>query len=106
MSSSSSSHDSSSSEWTSSSSDEEILFNEMDQEVVMFFQCAFNVLNSEDLNDNEDEGTEIRVYDGLSMNFGFKSFRVKVSTLRFRSLGSRVLISGLKLGVKVSSLRF
>jgi len=35
------------------------------------------------------------------MNFGFKSFRVRVSTLRFRSLGSRVLISNLKLGVKV-----
>jgi hypothetical protein len=40
MSSSSSSRDSFSSEWISSSSDEEILFNEIDQEVVMFFQCA------------------------------------------------------------------
>jgi hypothetical protein len=50
MSSSSSSHD-------SSSSDEEMLFDEMDQEVVMFFQCVFNALNSEDLlNDHEDEG--------------------------------------------------
>ncbi len=58
MSSSSSSHDSSSSEWTSSSNDEEILFDEMDQEVVMFFQCAFNALNPKDLiNDHEDEGT-------------------------------------------------
>jgi hypothetical protein len=47
---SSSSHD-------SSSSDEEMLFDEMDQEVVMFFQCACNVLNFEDLlNDHEDEG--------------------------------------------------
>jgi hypothetical protein len=32
--------------------------NEMVQEVVMFFQCVFNVLNSKDLlNDHEDEGT-------------------------------------------------
>jgi hypothetical protein len=38
--------------------DEEILFDKMDQEVVMFFQCAFNALNSKDLlNDHEDEGT-------------------------------------------------
>jgi hypothetical protein len=51
MSSSSSSHD-------SSSSHEEMLFDEMDQEVVMFFQCVFNALNFEDLlNDHEDEGT-------------------------------------------------
>jgi hypothetical protein len=58
MSTSSSSHDSSSNEWTSSSSDEEMLFDEMDQElVVMFFQCVFNVPNCEDfLNDHEDEG--------------------------------------------------
>jgi hypothetical protein len=57
MSSSSSSHDSSSSEWTSFSSDEEMLFDEMDQEVVMFFQCVFNTLNPKDLlNDHEDEG--------------------------------------------------
>jgi hypothetical protein len=43
----------------SSSSDEEMLFNEMDQEVVMFFQSAFNVPNSENLlNDHEDEGTK------------------------------------------------
>jgi len=34
------------------------------------------------------------------MNFGFKSFKVKVLALRFRFLGSRVLISGLKLGVR------
>jgi hypothetical protein len=33
--------------------------DEMVQEVVMFFQCAFNALNSEDvLNDHEDEGTK------------------------------------------------
>jgi len=43
----------------SSSSDEKMLFNEMDQEIIMFFQCAFDVLNSEDLlNDHEDEGTK------------------------------------------------
>ncbi len=29
----------------------------MEQKVVMFFQCAFNDLNYEDNNDNEDEGT-------------------------------------------------
>jgi hypothetical protein len=58
MSSSSSSHDSSSSEWTSSS-DEEMLFEEMDQKVVMYFQCVFNVLNFKNLlNDHEDEGTK------------------------------------------------
>jgi hypothetical protein len=34
-----------------------MLFDEMDQEVVMFFQCVFNTLNSKDLlNDHEDEG--------------------------------------------------
>jgi hypothetical protein len=56
MSSSSSSHDSSSSEWTSSSSDEEMLFDEMKQKFVMFFQCVFNVLNFKNLlNDHEDE---------------------------------------------------
>jgi hypothetical protein len=37
--------------------DEGMLFDEMDQKVVMFLQCAFNVLNFEDLlNDHEDEG--------------------------------------------------
>jgi hypothetical protein len=73
MSTSSSSHDPSSNEWTSSSSDEKMLFDEMDQEVVMFFQCAFNVPNSEDLlNDHEDEGTKglvdwvVRVQDALA----------------------------------------
>jgi hypothetical protein len=55
MSSSSSSHDSSSNEWTSSSSDEEMLFDEMHQEV-MFFQCALNALNSENLLNDHDEG--------------------------------------------------
>jgi hypothetical protein len=31
----------------------------MDQEVIMFFQCAFDVLNSKNLlNDHEDEGTK------------------------------------------------
>jgi hypothetical protein len=59
MSPSNSSNDSSSSEWTSSSSDEEMLFDEMNQKVVMFFQCVFNVLNFKNLlNDHEDEGTE------------------------------------------------
>jgi hypothetical protein len=59
MSSSRFSYDFFSNEWTSSSSDEEMLFNEMDQKVVMFFQCAFDVLNFEDLlNDHEDEGTK------------------------------------------------
>ncbi len=59
MSSSRLNYDSFSNEWTSSSSNEEMLFNEMDQEVVMFFQCAFDVLNFEDLlNDHEDEGTK------------------------------------------------
>jgi hypothetical protein len=58
MLSSSSSHDSSSSAWTFSSSDKEMLFDEMDQKVVMFFQRAFNVLNSKNLlNDHEDEGS-------------------------------------------------
>jgi hypothetical protein len=34
-----------------------MLFDEMDQEVVMFFQYVFNALNFEDLlNDHEDEG--------------------------------------------------
>jgi hypothetical protein len=43
-------------EWTFSS-DEEMLFDEMDQEVIMFFQCAFNAFNFEDLlNDHEDRG--------------------------------------------------
>jgi hypothetical protein len=51
----SSSHD-------SSSSDEEMLFDEMDQEVVMFFQCVFNALNFEDLlNDHEDEGGNLLI---------------------------------------------
>ncbi len=49
MSSSNSSHD-------SSSSDEEMLFDEMDQKVVMFFQCAFIVFDFKYIfNDNEDE---------------------------------------------------
>jgi hypothetical protein len=44
------------SEWTSSS-DDEMLFDEMEQEVIMFFQCAFNAFNFEDLlNDHEDRG--------------------------------------------------
>jgi hypothetical protein len=52
MSSSNSSHD-------SSSSDEEMLFDEMDQKVVMFFQCIFNVLNFKNLiTDHEDEWTK------------------------------------------------
>jgi len=59
MSSSSSSRDSFSSEWTSSS-DEKMLFNEMDQKVVMFFQCVFIVLYVKNLlNDHEDERTKI-----------------------------------------------
>jgi hypothetical protein len=34
----------------------DILFDEMDQEVVMFFQCAFIVFNFKYIfNDNEDE---------------------------------------------------
>jgi hypothetical protein len=35
---------------------EKMLFDEMEQNVVMFFQCAFNDLNYEDNNDNENEG--------------------------------------------------
>jgi hypothetical protein len=35
----------------------DILFDEMDKEVVMFFQCAFIVFNFKYIfNDNEDEG--------------------------------------------------
>jgi uncharacterized protein (DUF2235 family) len=40
-----------------SSSDEKILFDEMDQNVVMFFQCVFNFFNSKGLlNDHTNEG--------------------------------------------------
>jgi hypothetical protein len=37
----------------------DILFDEMDKEVVMFFQCAFIVFNFKYIfNDNEDEGND------------------------------------------------
>jgi hypothetical protein len=49
-------HDSSNCDWKSSSSGEE-MFDEMNQNVRMFFQCAFIVFNFEEVpNDNEDEG--------------------------------------------------
>jgi len=36
-----------------------MLFDEMDQKIVMNFQCVFNVLNFKNLlNDHEDEGTK------------------------------------------------
>jgi hypothetical protein len=41
-----------------SSSDEKMLFDEMDQDVVMFFQCVFYFFNSKGLlNDHKDERT-------------------------------------------------
>jgi len=57
MPSSSQNHSFSNSDWSSSNDHEKMLFDEMEQKVVMFFQCAFNDLNYEDNNDNEDEGT-------------------------------------------------
>jgi hypothetical protein len=50
-------HSFSNSDWSSSNDHEKMLFDEMEQKVVMFFQCAFNNLNYEDNNDNENEGT-------------------------------------------------
>jgi hypothetical protein len=49
MSSSSSIHNSSNSDWRFSSNDDEMLFHEMDQEIVLLFQCVLNVFNLEDL---------------------------------------------------------
>jgi hypothetical protein len=61
------------SEWTSSS-DEEMLFDEMDQEITMFFQCAFNAFNFEDLlNYHEDKGLK----NSLIRWRGFEMFWLK-----------------------------
>jgi hypothetical protein len=94
MSSSSSSHD-------SSLSDEEMLFDEMDQEVVMFFQCVFNAFNSEDLlNDHDDEGTGefvdwvARVEDVLATMQHTPSLFKNISNftlMEFEELTSRVV---------------
>ncbi len=59
MSSSSLSPNSSKSDWKSSTSDEKMLLDEMNQKIVLFFQCVFNAFNLENsINSDEDEWTK------------------------------------------------